>query len=159
MTMQTLSPQSRVWIYQSNRPLSEEQSQEIEKAANDFAWRWVSHHQQLHAAATFLHHRFLVLMVDESRAGASGCSIDSSVAFVKQLQAEYGVDFFDRMSFSYQDEDGAVHTISRAAFAEAYQTGQITDDTLVFDTLVKNKAELDQALLKPLRESWHARMV
>lgn len=159
MITDTLSPQSRVWIYQCNRPLNEEQSQEIEKMANDFARRWVSHNQQLHAAATFLHHRFLVLMVDESRAGASGCSIDSSVAFVKQLQAQYGVDFFDRMSFSYQDESGTVHTVPRAVFAEAYQAGQITDNTLVFDTLVKNKAELDQALLKPLKDSWHARMV
>jgi len=106
-----------------------------------------------------LHNRFLVLMVDETQAGASGCSIDSSVAFVKQIQAQYGVDFFDRMSFSYQDEQGKVHTLPRADFEKAYQEGTITDETLVFDTLVKSKAELDKGLLKPLKESWHARLV
>lgn len=154
-----LPPQSRVWIYQSNQALSEQQSEEIKAAAADFAQRWVSHNQQLRAAATFLHNRFLILMVDETQAGASGCSIDSSVTFVKQIQAQYGVDFFDRMSFSYQDEQGQVHTLPRADFEKAYQEGTITDETLVFDTLVKNKAELDKDLLKPLKESWHARLV
>lgn len=154
-----LSPQSRVWIYQSNQPLSDQQSEEIRQAAADFAQRWVSHNQQLKAAGTLLHNRFLVLLVDETQAGASGCSIDASVAFVKQLQAQYNVDFFDRMRFSYQDAAGEVHTVSRQAFEEAYREGQITGHTLVFDTLVKNKAELDNALLKPLEESWHARLV
>jgi hypothetical protein len=150
---------TRVWIYQSNRPFSAEETTEISIKATAFARRWVSHNQQLKSAATVFHNRFLVLMVDESQAGASGCSIDSSVAFVKQLQAAYGVDFFDRMRFSYQDNNGEVHTISREDFAKEYQAGKITDETLVFDTLVKNKEELDSRFLKPLQDSWHARMV
>lgn len=154
-----LPPQSRVWIYQANQPLTDEKSKEVQLAAADFARQWVSHNRQLKAAADFLHNRFLVLLVDETQAGASGCSIDTSVSFVKQLQAQYEVDFFDRMHFSYQDANGEVKTLSRSDFEKAYQNGTITDDTLVFDTLVKNKMELDTAWLKPLKDSWHARLV
>ncbi|GAB5551239.1 MAG: hypothetical protein Sapg2KO_08300 [Saprospiraceae bacterium] len=149
---------TRVWIYQSNRPFTAEESKEITLMAQQFAQRWVSHSQQLKAYATLLHDRFLILMVDESNAGASGCSIDSSVAFVKALQAQYEVNFFDRMRFSFKDGD-EVKTLSRADFSQWYQNGKINDQTMVFDTLVKNKAELDQNFVRPLKESWHARMV
>ena len=159
MTSANLPSHSRVWIYQSNRPLNEEQSEQLTQLANDFAQRWVSHNHQLRAAAVFLHNRFLVLMVDEEQAGASGCSIDASVAFVRQLQAQFEVDFFDRMQFSYQDDNGQVHTLGKSAFALAYQEGKINDDTLVFDTLVKDKGTLEKSWLKPLKDSWHARMV
>ena len=37
--------------------------------------------------------------------------------------------------------------------------GQINDHTLVFDTLVESKAAFDAGWLKPLSESWHARLV
>lgn len=105
-----------------------------------------------------LHNRFILLMVDESQADASGCSIDSSVRFLKQLQAKYGVDLFDRMAFSYKDGE-EVHTVSRDKFNELYASGAINDDTLVFDTLVNTKAGFDAGWLKPLSESWHARLV
>jgi hypothetical protein len=157
-TYTALPDSTRVWIYQSNRPFTKEEGQEIEQIAQQFAVRWVSHSQQLQAFASLLHDRFLVLMVDESQAGASGCSIDSSVAFVKSLQAKYEVDFFDRMRFSFKDGD-QVQTLSRTEFTAWYESGKINDSTLVFDTLVKSKAELEQTFIKPLQESWHARMV
>ena len=48
---------------------------------------------------TFLYkNRFLILAVDESQASASGCSIDSSVKFVKAMESELGTDFFNRMN-------------------------------------------------------------
>ena len=126
---EALPDTTRVWIYQSNRPFTQEEGVEITALAKQFAQRWVSHSQQLRAFATLLHDRFLVLMVDESNAGASGCSIDSSVAFVKALQAKYEVDFFDRMRFSFQGEDG-VKTLSRMDFSQWYQAGKIGAETL-----------------------------
>jgi hypothetical protein len=97
-------------------------------------------------------------MVDESQAGASGCSIDSSVQFVRQLQQELGVDFFDRMLFAWQDGE-QVQTAHRENFAALYRQGLIDGDTLVYDHLVKTKADFESAWLKPLSQSWHARMV
>ena len=98
-------------------------------------------------------------MVDESQADASGCSIDKSVAFLKVLQAEYGVDLFNRMIFSYQDTSGQVYSVDRNTFARLYATEQINDDTLVFDPLVATKQDLDQAFVKKLSQSWHKRMI
>lgn len=156
--LDTLSNTTRLWVYQANKPFPAEAVPEIRSNLQAFARQWVSHNRQLKADADVLHDRFVILMVDESQADASGCSIDSSVRFLKQLQAQYGVDLFDRMYFSYQKE-GEVHTISREDFARQYANGVIDDNTLVFDTLVESKAAFDAGWLKPLRESWHARLV
>ncbi|MCR9101224.1 MAG: hypothetical protein NXI25_14785 [bacterium] len=154
----TLSNTTRLWVYQANKPFPSDAVPEIRSNLQAFARQWVSHNRQLKADADVLHDRFVILMVDESQADASGCSIDSSVHFLKKLQAEYGVDLFDRMYFSYQDGDG-VHTVSREEFARRYAEGQINDHTMVFDTLVESKAAFDEGWLKPLSESWHARLV
>ncbi len=154
-----LAAQSRVWIYQSAQPFSEQQKALIEKELQGFVSQWVSHNRQLKSSSLVLHDRFLVLMVDETNAGASGCSIDSSVRFLQNLEARYQVQLFDRMRFSYRDKNGAVQTVSNTDFSQLYAQGVINDDTPVFDTLVKTKTDFDQSFEKPLKESWHRRMV
>ncbi|MCO6478624.1 MAG: hypothetical protein J5I94_18470 [Phaeodactylibacter sp.] len=157
-TYDTLPDTTRAWVYQANRPFRDEDIPAIREKVRAFAQSWISHNRQLRAHADVLHNRFIVLMVDESQADASGCSIDKSVYFLKQLQAEYGVNLFDRMTFSYKDGE-EVYTVPREEFARLYQEGRINDDTLVFDTLVNTKGALDENWLKPLSQSWHKRMV
>ena len=154
----TLPDTTRVWIYQANRPFEEKDIPAIRQKIQAFAQRWVSHNRQLRAFGDLLHRQFVVLMVDENQADASGCSIDKSVYFLKQLQAEYEVDLFDRMTFTYKD-GAQVVTATRDVFARLYREGQISDDTLVFDPLVDNKGDFDRAWVKPLGQSWHKRMV
>ncbi len=157
-TIKALSPASRVWIYQSNRPFTAEETEEIRQHLAGFAAQWVSHDKKLRAAGDVAFNRFVILMVDESAAGASGCSIDKSVHFIKALEQRYQVDLFDRMRFAYQ-KDGEVFSVNKAEFKKHYDQGAIDDETLVFDTLVDKKSEFDRNWLKPLKESWHYRLV
>jgi len=155
--LEGLDDSSKIWIYQSNRKLTPEESQYTREALTSFAAQWTAHNMQLRSKAILIENQFIVLAVDETLAGASGCSIDASVHFLKTLQSHLGVDLFDRMRFAYLS-DGAVLTADRLAFAQLYADGTISDDTKVVDTLVKTKKDLSQ-LIKPLKESWHARMV
>lgn len=154
----TLPDDTRVWIYQSNRPLTETEVRSAREALQAFVQEWVSHNRQLRAYGDVWHRTFFVLMVDESQAGASGCSIDKSVYFLKSLEDRLGVDLFDRMAFAYREGE-VVNVLPRSAFQEAYSKGRITDDTPVFDNLVDTKAALEGQWEKPLRESWHKRFV
>lgn len=157
-TTSVLPDMTRVWVYQASQPFEESLLPELRAEIREFVENWISHNRRLRAYGEVYHNRFIVLMVDESQADASGCSIDQSVYFLKSLQEKYNVDLFDRMRFSYQDEKG-VHTVSREAFEELYRSGRIDDNTLVFDTLVERKGQFDRDFLKPLRNSWHRRLV
>ena len=158
MTNSNLPPTTRIWIYQSSRPFNDDEIPRLKGNLQQFAQSWISHNRQLRAHADVLHNQFLILMVDESMAGASGCSIDKSVHFMQQLGQQYNTDLFDRMIFAWKDDTG-VKTASSIEFAELYKKGEINDQTLVFDNLVKTKGELEEKWLKPLNESWHKRFV
>jgi len=159
MTNYEILPDStRVWIYQAKAPFSETISKEIEQQLTQFATNWISHNNQLRSYAGLYHNQFIVLMVDESQAGASGCSIDKSVRFLQQIQEHYGVELFDRLTFTYKEGE-EIKTAHRTVFSTLYKEGKITDNTLVFDNLVTNKADFEKNWLKPLKDSWHIRMV
>lgn len=153
-----LDDSSKVWIYQSNRILSEAESLATQRALDQFASTWVAHNRQLKAKAQLVEGRFIILAVDETMAGATGCSIDASVHFLKKLQEQLQIELFDRMRFAYRDTEGNIQSADRVSFSNLYAKGVITDSTLVVDTLVKTKKDLPH-ILKPLKESWHIRMV
>ena len=155
---ESLPPSTRVWIYQASEPFAESDIPGIRQRLKEFAREWVSHNQALRSYGDVWHDRFVVLMVDESQAGASGCSIDKSVHFLQDLTEVTGIDLFDRMVFSYRD-DRTIRSVPRDEFVELYAQGQIDDDTLVFDNLVQTKGQFESEWEKPLKESWHARMV
>jgi hypothetical protein len=156
--MTTLPAETRLWIYQSNRPLHEKEIQIIENQSLAFVKQWTSHNRDLRAHAEIRHHLFLILMVDETHADASGCSIDKSVHFMQSLGAAHGIDWFDRMTFAYLEGE-VLKTAPRPTFAALYQEGKITDETLVFNNLINNLGELSTKWVVPLKESWHKRMV
>lgn len=153
-----LSPQSRVWIYQSSRPFSEEEEKQIRYNLTLFADQWVSHNRQLRAYGDVYYRQFIVLMVDETQAGASGCSIDASVRFLKEIEQALDLSLFERLNFAYKDGE-TVQAIDKEAFVKEYQLGNIKDDTLVFDNLVNTKGDFEKSWLKPLAQSWHKRFV
>lgn len=157
-SFQDFPSETRVWIYQSSKPFPAEVVPQLKDVVDRFAQNWVSHSNQLRAHGDVLHDRFILLAVDESQAGASGCSIDKSVHFMKQLETQLGVDLFDRMTFAWKEGE-AVKTASQPEFSALYQNGEINSETLVFDNLVKTKGELEEKWLKPLNQSWHKRFV
>lgn len=149
---------ARIWIYQANPAFSTAILPQVQQDIQQFTQTWVSHSKELAAIGTIKHQRFIILMVDEALAGASGCSIDKSVHFIQQLEQKYKVNLFDRMTFTYQ-LNGEVQAADRDTFSQLYQDGIINNDTLVFDNLIKTKGQLKTDWLKPLGESWHQRMV
>lgn len=153
-----LSDNTKVWIYQSDRPFAQENIPAIRAKIQEFIKNWVSHSNQLKAFGDLYHDRFIVLMVDESNANASGCSIDESVRFLQGLGAEFGVDLFDRMNFSYKTEDG-IKSAHREEFIELYKMGLITDETVVFNNLVATKEAFEKKWEVSLGKSWHKQLI
>jgi hypothetical protein len=93
---------AKVWVYQSDRPFTDEELHRLEGQLREFADEWVSHSIQLRSFGAVYLKQFIVLMVDEGLSGASGCSIDRSVYFLKLVEQNYGVQLFDRATFAYR---------------------------------------------------------
>lgn len=151
-----LPPQARIWIYQASRPLTAAEQAEIKPLLEQFATDWSSHGTNLQASAELLHDRFLVLANNENATAASGCSIDKSVNFVRELEQRFQVSFFDRTKLAFLKE-GEVALVSMSELKNKVVAGDISKDTLYFDTLVTNYGELQAAWPRPAQQSWLSR--
>lgn len=155
-SLSLLSPSSKTWVYTSTRAFSATEATDIQNQITAFVAGWNSHKVELTAAGALLYNRFVVLMVDESQVGVSGCSIDSSVKFIKELGAAYHTDFFDRLYICYKNGDEIIGC-NQETFSEKVSLGEITDDTLVFNNLVQTKQEWENNWLVPFGKSWMKR--
>ncbi|EDM34975.1 hypothetical protein PBAL39_07850 [Pedobacter sp. BAL39] len=153
----TFSPQSRIWIYQSNRAFSDSEVSAIDKKLNAFTSQWKAHGHQLSAKAEVLHHFFIVFTVDEATAGATGCSIDASVRIIKEIEQEYQVDLFDRFNMAYKI-DGKVIVSNKEDFETLVNIKTIGPKTIVFNNLVQTLEEFETKWELPFEESWHSKV-
>jgi len=152
-----LSPHARVWIYQSDKEFSPFLHIEIKTLLRDFLEEWTAHNQALLTFGDVYHNRFIVIFVDESQVGASGCSIDKSTHFIESLESHYGLNLLDRQNVAYLNNNNEVSTTILNEMSHLYAQNLINDDTIVFNNLVKSKEEWENKWKIPLRESWHKR--
>ncbi len=148
------SPQSKVWIYQSNRRFTDQETTEIQHILDRFVEQWTAHGTQLKAKAEIFHNYFIVLTVDQEIASATGCSIDSSVRIIKDIESKYGLDLFDRFNMAYKIEN-EVHVASKEDFETLISIKKIGLETVVFNNLVQNLEEFEQKWEVQLQDSWH----
>lgn len=150
----SFSPQSKVWIYQSNRAFTNEEVAAIELKINDFASQWKAHGHQLRAKAEVLHNYFLVFTIDEASAGVTGCSIDASVRVVKELEQEYNVDLFNRFNMAYLVESKVV-VASKEDFETLINIKSVGPSTIVFNNMVQTLGDFETKWQVPFEQSWH----
>lgn len=150
-----ISENSRVWIYQANRPFSNSETVQIEQTLNTFTNGWHAHEHKLAAKAEVRYNRFIILMVDESVAGASGCSIDKSSQVIRELEQKYNVSLFDRFNMAYKKGEEVI-SCSRQEFEGLLQRGEITPETTVFNNTVQTKEDLETRWEVPFKYSWHS---
>jgi hypothetical protein len=158
-TYETLSDSSRLWIYRADRVLNDDEVAKINSWLTKFINQWTAHNQTLKAFGTIYHSRFITIFLDEENSSqASGCSIDSQVRFIQDMGNALNVDFFDRLHFDFMVEDGIL-TYHKDDVTTKIQDGDISEDTMVMDHLVKTKKQFEDSWLVPLSQSWHKRLI
>jgi hypothetical protein len=151
--------ESRVWIYQADRPFDESDIPKINEDIDAFCKQWTSHSHELRAIGGVMHDLFVVLVVDETMTSTSGCSIDKSVAFVKMLEQKYSRNLLERNNIAWLDEEEQLHTTRLNELKQLVDAGKVRMDTRVFDNLVSNRKEYINRWTVPLGESWMKRFV
>jgi hypothetical protein len=151
------SENSRVWVYQSDKKLSDSETQQIQIQLDNFAKSWTAHNNQLKAKGEIKYNRFLILIVDEGQAGASGCSIDKSVHFIKDLEQQFNISLLDRFNLAYR-EGNEVLSAPRQDFETMLRQGSINTNTIVFNNTVQNLKELQTKWEVPFKDSWHIQL-
>ncbi len=155
---QDFTDESRVWIYQSNRPFSDKEVLEINEQLSHFATQWNAHGAPVKGWGEVLFHQFIVLMADETDIKVSGCSTDSSVRIIKSLERQYSINLFDRLTLTFLVKDKA-EMLPLHQVQYALDKGFLTADTQLFNNMVQTKGELMDSWLIALKDSWLAKRI
>jgi hypothetical protein len=153
-----LPEQSRIWIYPSNRPFSDEEVPKLKEAITTFLNQWTAHSQMLEAAFDLPYNRFIVIGINQEKVSASGCSIDTSVRFIQDLERQFEVDLLDKMNVTFRQGDYFAHK-TLTDFKALAKAKSISKNTIVFNNLVDTKYDYQQFWEIPASESWHNRFI
>ncbi len=146
---------SRVWIYQSSRLFTISEVFQIEKKLNEFVASWNSHGSPVKGYANLFFGQFIVLMADETASGVSGCSTDSSVRLIKEMENIFNVQLLDRQLLGFFIKD-KVQLLPISQLSFGVTNGFILPDTLYFNNTIATKTELENNWIIPVKNSWLA---
>ncbi len=145
--------ESRVWVYQANRKLTNEEAGIIIETLKASLDHWEAHGKPLTASGKIFEHRFVVIAVDERDELPSGCSIDKSVHWLQEIGQRMNIDFFDR-SLAYLGANDEVQTIPVPKIKQAVADEVIEPSTIIFDHQVATKAQWMTRWKIPASNSW-----
>ena len=151
-------PDSKVWAYQSSRLFNLDEALEIEELLKEFTHQWKSHGTPVKSDAHLFFGQFIILIADETATGVSGCSTDSSVRLIKDIEQRFKVNMFDRttLAFIIKDKPDSyrVELLPMTHLQHAIDNGFINLETLYFNNLVQTKDELNSNWMIAIKDSW-----
>ncbi len=151
-------PSSRVWIYQASRLFTMGEAFEIEPMLENFVAQWNSHGVPVKGYANLFFGQFIILMADETSTGVSGCSTDSSVRLIKQIEEKFKVDMFNRQMLAVYAKE-KIQLLPLAQLNYAIENGFITPDSLYFNNLVATKEQLLHGWIISMSKSWLSKKI
>ena len=160
MTIAALPDSARIWVFGATRPLAPTQAAALDAELSGFVRTWAAHGSDLMAAHAIVDGTFVVVAVDESRRGASGCSIDAMVRHLADLERALDIQVLDGALIWYRTEAGDIVSCERSEFRSRSEKGEIDAATRVFDPTIQTLGDLRSGRFE-LRagDSWHGRLL
>ena len=153
-----LPEDSRVWIYQSDRNLTESDIKIIENKTTLFLNNWKAHGNDLQASYLIIENRFLVITVNEGFNPIGGCSIDYSLQLVNDISSTINLDLLNRLNINYRSKN-IIKSISLRDLKNRIKSRSFSPETIIFNTTVNTKKELLNDFEVKISSSWLSKFI
>ena len=157
--IEDLPDSARAWVFGADHDLDESAADLLLRDVDRFLSQWHAHGAPLTAARDWKYRRFLTVAVDQSTAGASGCSIDGLFRSLKALEPRLGGSLVTSGLLFYRDRKGRIQAVDRDRFTELNAEGKIGPETQVFDLTVTTLGEWKARFELSIGDSWHAKLL
>ncbi len=144
---------AKVWVYQSSRLFSMSEAFDIEDILTNFISNWKSHGAPVKGYGNLFFGQFIVLMADESAAKVGGCSTDSSIHAIQEIEKLLKVDLFNRQNLAFIVND-KIQILPLSQLNYALENNFLQPNSIYFNNLVATKKMLLNDWLIPLKNSW-----
>lgn len=154
-SVETMPDSARLWVYQADRQFTDEELNLVHQLTSQFVDGWAAHGTGLTATYLIAHNQFIILMVDESQEMASGCSIDSSVSLIRELESRLGLSLLDRSKIAVLQDELEMYPLN--GIKSAVQSGKINPDATVFNNAVSTYGDWKSNWKQQAKSSWMGR--
>jgi len=158
-SFEELPDNSRVWVYGVDRQLEGAAESVLLREVDNYLTDWTAHGVPLAAARQWRDSRFLTVAVDQSRAGASGCSIDGLFRTLKALEGSIGAAVVTSGLVFFRGNDGTIRSVTRDEFSDLGAAGEVDGETEVFDPSVTSLGEWRARFSSHASDSWHGSLL
>ena len=157
VNFKSLEKNSRVWVFQSLDFIDDRLVEEIKEKISSFLSKWKSHQKDFKSSFEIRYNTFIIIAAEEGNL-VSGCSIDSLINFIKDLENSYELQLLDKLHVKYI-ENGKIITQHLNQFKIYCQSLGKKDKLIVFNNLVKDINELENNWQVNIKDSWHNRFI
>lgn len=154
--LKDLPDSARTWVFGANKTLEGPASETLLVEVDRFLSQWKAHGSPLTVGRDWKYGRFLTVAVDQSTAGASGCSIDGLFRSLKALEPTLGASLVTSGLVFYRDQTGSIQSVDREGFAALGAQGKVQLSTNVFDPTVTSLGEWRARFELEALQSWHS---
>jgi hypothetical protein len=154
VSFDSLPDESRVWVFGSDRALDERDAGQLLAEVDRFLAQWKAHGTPLTCARDWREGALLTIGVDTTKENASGCSIDGLFRSLQLLERSLRTKLLGGGRVFYRDRSGHVHCASRDGLPILAATGEIGEDTPIFDTGLTTAREWRERFEAPARKTW-----
>ena len=157
--IEVLPDNARAWVFSADKTIKAPASDTLLREVDGFLSQWHAHGSPLTVGRDWKYGRFLTVVVDQSTAGASGCSIDGLFRTLKGLEPKLGASLVTSGLIFFRDENGAIQSVDRDEFTALGAEGKIAPGTRVFDPTVTTLGEWKARFELNAEDSWHAKLL
>jgi hypothetical protein len=154
----SLSDESKVWIYPSSRKFYNTEIEEVEKLLKDFIDDWKKEDENFKASYQFLYNRFIVLVAENNVSTLTNADLDHSVSFILKLQEKFDIALLDKMNVCFKQGE-YVQYKELKDFKKLVKNRAVTGKTIIFDNLVNNNHDFKNFWEISIEDSWYNRFL
>jgi len=154
--IQDLPDSARVWVFGADKNLDAGATDLLLSEVDRFLSQWHAHGAPLTVGRDWKYGRILTVAVDQSTAGASGCSIDGLFRALKALESRLGASLVTSGVVFFRGPKEAVECVDRERFTALSAEGKVKPETRVFDPTVTTLGEWRARFELDAAQSWHA---
>ena len=153
-----LPSNSKIWVYQADRQLSNSEIKLIKKETELFLNNWTSHNNEIESSYEIRYNSFLIIGLNEDINSASGCSIDKSLNFIKSFQSSLGVNFLNRLNVACKLKND-IKIITLSMFESMIRDRKLLKDSIVFNNMINTKELYENNWETTVEKSWHKKFL
>ncbi len=149
----SLPNQSKVWMYQADRLLTDQDKKVIYEIAEVFLNQWESHNIPVKGSIDALNNFFVRIAAFTDEPNMCGRAQDAQVRLAKEIELELGIELTNRLLLAFEIE-GETEIIHMNDLANEIRQGRINSDSNFYNNLIQCKQDFDASWVLKAGESW-----